>query len=357
MNTAYISLSRINANYSLLSKDKNLIAVVKADAYGHGLLPTARALYGGGARFFAVADGEEALTLSRTFRDADVLLFGFPDESYILPLLSHNVIFTVSDRRGAVLLSRLAAESGRTARVHIALNSGMNRMGFSLSPDDRDMSLYTIQRLSKLPHFAIEGIYSHLATAPQDPLYAVQYERFFSAVRELIRFLPAPAVHIFATPALASAPPRDLLLPRFYYRAGLSLYGYGHKDVRPAMTVTGRIIGSFVLRKGEKVGYGGDYRAVRDTHIAVVGIGYADGLPRCAPGAFFSARGERFPLIGRVSMNQSTIDCGHTPPTVGDSVTVIGANGEETAAMCAASGCIPYELLMIGNRVKRIYTS
>ncbi len=353
MNTAFIDVSRINENYTLLSKRKELFCVVKSDAYGHGLLPVAEALYESGARAFCVIYPEEGMALLSRFPDATVLFLSLPDKAFLLPLIERGAVFSVSDGESAVRLATLAR--GRAlARVHIACDSGMGRLGFPLFPEAYDRSLSEILSLLSLDGLSVEGVYSHLPVS-EGALYECCLSRFTAAVQDLLPHLPEALFHLTATSSHGRA---TVSLPPSVHtasRVGMALYGYGTPGVRSAMTVRSAVLRVCDLPAGTSVGYGGDAVLDAPHRVATVGIGYADGLPRLAEGAYFSFGDARLPLVGRVSMNLATVLADGVPLHVGDTVTVLGESGRETLALADASGRIPYELLLMGSRMKRIY--
>ncbi len=358
MSLATVDLSRINDNYSCLSKGKSLFAVVKSDAYGHGLSRVADTLYAAGARQLAVSDGADALYLAKICPMADILLLVPPPRELLLPLLSAGVILPVADPLFAEAVAVSARGMRRAARVHLVLNSGMSRLGFSLSEADFVTTLSLLLRLLSIPEIHVEGAFTHLAEPPDAPRTQLQLLRFFSAAEELYRRDASLLFHFAATPMLSYRLPPELPPMRFAARVGLSLYGFGTEGVRPAMTVEARVTGRYLIRRGERVGYGDTKPLPVTTETAVVDIGYADGLPRLSEGAFFlDENGSRLPILGRVSMNQTVLAVGDSALSVGDRVTALDPNGIIMSSLVRASGAIPYELLLMGNRMSRRYLS
>lgn len=361
MTEAFIDLSRINANYTLLSKRFCAYCVVKSDAYGHGLIPVARSLYGSGARRFAALEGRDALALLSRFRGVEVLLLQPQPDALLSPLVMRGAVFSVSEFSFAERLSKVAARLGKRARCHIALNSGMNRLGMSLSPDDGEMTLHAVSHILRMSPLLVEGVYSHLACRPYDAYTDLQERRFLAAVAEInaIRArlsLRTPlALHLSATANLSRAPVYpEGVSPRV--RVGLSLYGYGAEGVLPAMSLSAPVLGVFVLRRGEGVGYGIEYVATEDTRTAVIGVGYADGLPRLHRGMAFYCGETLLPVLGRISMNHTVVALPkETELQRGDRVTVFDRDGASLTALCAATDTIPYEVLLMGNRAHRVY--
>ena len=332
-----------------------LYAVLKADAYGHGLLPVAESLYCIGARRFAVAAEGEALALLSRFPDAEVLLL-LPPLSALSALFERGAVLPLCSTACAERLAALAAGTGRRVHVQLCLNSGMNRLGLSLADDDYTATLAFAEACLRHPLFSVEGVFSHLGEEPDTPRGRLQLRRFFSAAAYLAERRPALVFHVAATPSFAFPPPKELASLRMAARVGLSLYGYGASDVLPAMTLESRVIGKFLLRQGETVGYGNGYTAEKTMETAVIPVGYADGLPRLLPGAFFLDKtGAHLPVLGRVSMNQTVLSAEGRAPSVGDSVTLLDGEGRLMPLLCRASGQIPYEMLLMGSRAKRSY--
>ena len=361
MTEAFVDLSRINANYTLLSKRYDAYCVVKSDAYGHGLLPVARSLYSVGARRFAVVEGRDALTLLSHLKSLETLLLQAPPDALLPALIARGAVFSLSELSFAKRLSAVAASLHKRVRCHVALNSGMNRLGLSLSPSDAQETMRAVRHILCMPQLSVEGVYSHLAASAADAYTAMQTQRFFAALSEIGAMraemrVRAPLVfHLSATANLSRAAlfPSGVV-PRV--RVGLALYGYGTSGVQPAMALFADVLGRFFLRRGESVGYGMEYTAPYDMQTAVVGIGYADGLPRLHGGIAFYHEDALLPVLGRVSMNHTVVAL---PRDValqrGDRVTVFRPDGASLLALSAATDRIPYELLLMGSRAYRIY--
>ena len=254
MTEATVDLSRINANYTLLSKQCSAYCVLKADAYGHGILPVFRSLYGVGARRFAVTDGTDALLLLSEKHDIELLLLQMPPTALLGALIGAGATFALSDYASAETLSRAAASLSLRAQCHIAFNTGMNRLGFSLAPDDETATLHAVCHLLRLPSLAVTGAYSHLAFPPNAEEARRAKARFLFALSHLVKSYRGEAplsVHLYASGGAHLSPP---YIPhtRPCLRLGIGLYGYGASGVSPAMALYTRVLGSFMLRKGER---------------------------------------------------------------------------------------------------------
>lgn len=347
-----------------------LIAVVKANAYGHGADIVAQTLVGEGCDFFAVSCVYEAVLLRETIgRTADILLLGYSLPQDAETLWRHDIIQTIFSLEYAAELSREMSRlkaSGilpRTAelRTHIKLDTGMNRLGFDAS--DAGGAAEQIGEALRLPHLRAEGMFTHFACADEDRgrrgMSARQLDRF-NAVEAILRARGEcpPFLHCCNSAAALS-------LPEAYkdgVRAGVILYGMPPDgellpDYRPVMTLRTRIAHIHTLRAGESVSYGATFTAERDMRIATIPIGYADGFVRRFAGASVKLPdGTMAPVVGRICMDQCMIDIGDAPVRPGDAVTVFGGDdGAMLEALARRGGTINYEITCILTpRVPRI---
>lgn len=334
-----------------LGPDCRLMAVVKADAYGHGAAPVARALHKCGVRAFAVATLDEAAALRRRGVRGRILVLGYTDPGRAAEIRRWRVTQAVVDEAHAAAL----AAQRVPVEVHLAVDTGMHRLGLPAG------DTAALLRVFDLPFLRITGLFSHLGVsdslAPADAAYTAGQLRAFYAAAENIRragYDPG-ALHIQASYGVWNLPPQ----PCAFARAGIALYGVGSDrapvqnqlDLRPVLALRTRVALVRTLDAGETAGYGGAFRAARPTRLAVLTIGYADGLPRgcAAGGAQALVRGVRVPLVGRVCMDQALADVTDAPDVQpGDTATLIGRDGaeeiraEELAARC---GTITNELL------------
>lgn len=341
-----------------------LMAVVKADAYGHGAPAVAGRLWQAGVRAFAVATLEEGRALRRCGVGGEILILGYTDAARVPELRRWRLSQTVAELAHGRALA--AAAGRRPLPVHIAVDTGMHRLGV----DARDSA--AVAELLRLPGLRADGLFTHLAAAdsaaPEDAAFTRAQLTAFAALAQRLREagLALPPLHAQASGGILSAPG----LPLDYARPGIALYGAlgGPNEaacrtaaLRPALALRARVVCVRRLRAGECAGYGRAFCAPRDTLLAVVSIGYADGWPRAMgeQRACVLLRGRRVPIVGRVCMDQLLIDATDAGAAAGDVVTLIGADGaqrisaEETA--CAA-GTIANELLCrIGARVPRVY--
>ena len=369
--TAVVDLEALRANYRALETFvraetpkggivPRIIAVVKANAYGHGAVPVALALEQAGASRFACADIEEGILLRDGGVRSPILIFGALGVSALDGVFTHGLTPTISTPSAARALQRAAAERGVRLACHLKIDTGMNRLGFR-----HDNLPRTMPELLASPNLSIEAVYTHFATAdnPDDPLYETQRTAFEQALRQLEALGSVPRSRHAANSAALL---RDQRVWYDFVRPGLLLYGVvpppfaSTLPIRPVMTLRSRIVAVKGLRPEEAVGYGARYRAGSARRIAVVPAGYADGLDlRLAGRGCVLVGGRRAPIVGAVSMDMITIDVTDISAEPGMEVVLIGGQGTEridVREMAAAIGTIPYEILCrLGSRVERIY--
>ncbi len=364
---AEIDLDAIGHNTSeikkKLSKGTRLMGVVKANAYGHGVCQTAKVLLENGANQLAVAFADEAVELRKAGFGVPVLVLGNSPESDIKKLIDFDIMPAVSDYSFADKLSMAAVTSGKTAKVHIKLDTGMSRIGF-LAEDDNTID--EILRISQLPGIEIEGMFSHLAVADEDAddYTQVQFKRFMAVVQSLEeKGLKIPLKHICNSAGLIKFPEMHLDM----VRAGIILYGIYPSadfdkstiDLLPAMTFKSRVSHIKMLDEGSTLSYGRTYTLSKKSKIATVSVGYADGFMRSLSNkAVVCVCGQQANQIGRICMDQCMIDATAVNNiNVGDEVILFGGSGKFSAENTAELiGTIGYELVCaVGRRVPRIY--
>jgi alanine racemase len=363
---ARIDLGAIRHNAAVLARaagGARLMAVVKADGYGHGAVPAARATLEGGASALAVAAAAEARELRDAGIDAPVLVMG--------PLAGRD--WDAAAEAGAEVVAwtpesvaRAAAASaavGSRARVHLKLDTGMGRLG--ARPED----VAALADAAEAAPVDVAGIMTHFATADEREggnaaFMAEQLVRFRAAAAALRPRFPGAALHAANSAALL----RDPSTAFDMVRCGIALYGCSpfagdpaDHDLRPAMSLVSYVAAIRTVRSRESVGYGRTWRAARGTRVGVVPVGYADGYARALGGrAEVLVRGRRAPVIGAVSMDQITIDLGPAAEDeVGDEAVLLGSqDGERVSAeeLAAARGSINYEVTCaIGARIPRVH--
>jgi alanine racemase len=378
---AKVDLAAIRHNFQAISDfldgRAKIVAVVKANAYGHGAPQVARALEEGGAAMLAVADIEEGIVLRSAGVRAPVLVFGALGVSVVDGIFQHRLTPTISTPSAARALQEAAARRGVRLGYHLKIDTGMNRLGFRHDNVDR-----TLPELAASPNLRVEAVYTHFATAdnPEQPIFSEQRERFEAVTGKLhtlgfsmsARKGPAfdrderSAAGIPRHAANSAALLRDERVWYDHVRPGLLLYGIvppplaATIPLRPALSLHSRIVAVKGLRPGEGTGYGLNTVVDRPSTIAVVPAGYADGLDlRLAGRGHMLVRGRRRPIVGSVCMDMTMIDVTGTDVAPGDDVVIIGEQDGESIGvreMAAAIGTIPYELLCrLGSRIQRLY--
>ncbi|HTM34128.1 MAG TPA: alanine racemase [Vicinamibacterales bacterium] len=341
-----------------------IIAVVKANAYGHGARPVAAALEQAGATMLAVADIEEGVDLRQSGIQIPILVFGALSVSDVSGVFEYGLTPTISSPAAGAALEAGAAARGTTLSYHLKLDTGLSRLGFR-----HDNVRRTLPTLLASPHLRLDAVYTHFGTAddPESPLFQDQRRRFESVTRVLDDLGAGPRLRHAANSA---ALVRDSRTWYDFVRPGLLLYGlippplHTTLALEPVMSLTSRVVAVKGVRVGETVGYGARFTAARPTTLAVVPAGYADGLDRRLEGrGALLVRGRRAPIVGAVSMDMLTVDVTEIEDvTPGDEVTFLGSAGREAAQtidareMASWIDTIPYEVLCrLGARVQRQY--
>jgi alanine racemase len=337
-----------------------IIAVVKANAYGHGAARVGLALEAAGAPWLACADIEEGVLLRQAGVRIPILVFGALSLGNIDGVFDSRLTPTVSTPAAVRTLEEGAARRGVRLACHLKIDTGMNRLGFRHDQLDR-----TMPPLLGSPHLHVTAVYTHFATAdnPDDPLFGEQRERFDRAYAKLKTLGLGPVARHAANSAALM---RDERVWFDFIRPGLLLYGLVPPPLgttmalKPVMQLKSRIVAVKGIRPGEGVGYGMKFRTEEPRSVAVVPAGYADGLDaRLAGRGFVLVRGVRAPIVGSVCMDMLMIDVTNLRVDPGDEVVILGEQGDErmdAREMAAAIGTIPYELLCrIGTRIERVY--
>ena len=350
-----------------------IMAVVKADAYGHGAVRVAKTALESGATRLAVARLHEALELRQAGISAPILVFGYILERDVDPIMALDITPTVFDLETAGRLSERAVTRGTRIGIHLKVDTGMGRLG--ILPDSRRPksvkgdALDEVSTIAALPGIKLEGIYTHFAAADaRDKGYAdYQHQTFLDFIEKLEhRGIEFPLVHSANSAALIDLPKTHFNM----VRAGVAMYGLapsGEIDIsalglRPAMEIRSIITSVKAVPESFKVSYGMTYETPRESVIAAVPIGYADGFSRR-----FSSRGEmlvrgkKAPIAGRVCMDQTLIDVGGIPGVrPGDEVTILGTQADQSITadeMAETIGTINYEVVSsLTARVPKIYS-
>jgi alanine racemase len=348
------------AEHSAPRRPPGIIAVVKANGYGHGAVRAALAFEAAGAAMLACADVEEGVILREGGVTAPILVFGALGVSNLDGVFTHGLTPTISSPWAATALADAAALRGHRLHCHLKIDTGMHRLGF------RDDNLRrTLPPILASPWLAIDAIYTHFGTADvlDHPLFDEQRSRFARAQQELAEIGVAGVQWHTANSAACL---RDERTWFDFVRPGLALYGVvppplaAAIDLVPALQLTSRVVAVKGLRPGEVVGYGARYTAPEPRRMAVVPAGYADGLDvRLEGRGHVLVRGQRAPIIGSVCMDMVMIDVTGLVVEPGDEVVIFGQQGDQridVRDVAAAIGTIPYEVLCrVGTRIERVY--
>ncbi|MBE7023561.1 MAG: alanine racemase [Ruminococcaceae bacterium] len=347
-----------------LSEKTKLMGVIKADAYGHGAVEVAAELLRNGADQLAVAFADEAVELRRHGFDVPILILGNSTEGDIEVLLEYDIMPAVSDYDFAEKLSKAACTLGKVLKIHIKLDTGMSRIGF-LAEDEK--SIDDICRISKLSGIELEGLFTHFATADEtDEEYTkYQFQQFVKTAEALERNgINIPVKHVCNSAGLVKFPEMQLDM----VRAGIIIYGlypskdFDHSliDLKPAMTFKSRISHIKYLDEGTTLSYGRSYTLEKESRIATVAVGYADGYSRCLSNRVnMLVKGNAVRQLGRICMDQCMIDISAVNNiNVGDEVVLFGGTEKGISADDIAEilGTISYEVVCaVSRRIPRIY--
>ena len=359
-----IDLDVIQRNFDAVREKAGVpvMAVVKADAYGHGAVQVARLLQDKCA-FFGVSSIHEALELRQAGLTTPILILGHTPIPAFPTAVCQSIRPTIYDYDAAQALSRAACEAGVTAPFHFAVDTGMSRIGFQVTEEDADCCA----AIARLPGLKAEGIFSHFATADCADLtrakaQAELFDRFVAMLKE--RGLEIPIRHLDNSAGLMNFPEHYEMV-----RSGIVTYGmYPSEEVspdllplEPALQWLSRVTHVKTLPAGREISYGGAYVTTRPTVVATIPVGYADGYRRSLSGKFYVLiRGKRAPILGRICMDQMMVDVTHIPGvTVNDRVVLVGKFDEEQITMesiAAAADSFNYEFVCgISRRVPRLY--
>ncbi len=379
---AEIDLDALCRNFRLLREmatadrsDVRVIAVVKAEAYGHGAPECVRALLSEGCDFFAVSCIDEAVAVrsvcDEAQKEAEVLILGYTQPSLAIQLARYNIIQTILSEDYALNLNLSAASAGVTIRTHLAVDTGMNRIGLAAhSAEEISATVSAISRIRTFPHLCIEGMFTHFARADEEAggageaftdLQSARYNSLRSELEERSIFIP---FHHSCNSAAAVRRSKDRMDG---VRLGILLFGARPSDcielpLKPVLKLKTLISHLHKLLPGEGVSYGCCYTAESERLIATMPIGYADGFLRAYSGAFVTVETENgphaAPIVGKICMDQCMIDVTGTGAKAGDTVVLFGNDPKELYAYADRAGTIDYECLcLISSRVPRVYHS
>lgn len=341
-----------------------LMGVIKADAYGHGAKVFAHELDRMGFDWFAVATADEGIELRRDGIEQPILVLGYSCEAQYPDMVQWEITPTIYSLDMAKAFDAAAEKAGKVANIHIKIDTGMSRIGFLPGEE----SLDEIEKIHGLRHLRIQGMFTHFACADMRDKTHVghQIEKFrqmIDGVRQ--RGIPVEIFHCSNSASIMELPSEHMNL----VRAGIILYGLypSHEmeeerlPLKPVMSLYSHVVHVKEVPEGVTVGYGATYVTRRPTRIGTIPVGYADGYPRILSNrASVLIRGRRAPIIGRVCMDQFMVDVTDMPGvSVGDVVTLIGRDGEETLSVEEISemaGSFNYEFVCdVSRRVPRVY--
>lgn len=361
-------MSHLEHNYhtlrAMLPPGCRFLGVVKADAYGHGAIPVARRLIALGTEYLAVACLDEAVELRKADILAPILILGHTPPEYAEDLLALGLTQTVFDLDTARALSTAACRAGQTLSIHIKADTGMSRLGFLCDGENMDAAAQEIAALCALPGLDHEGIYTHFSDADGSEAYTMlQFTRFLDLLEKLSeKSLIFPIRHCAASAAVLHYPCTHLDM----VRPGIALYGH-YPDptaegldgvgLRPVMTLKTRVVSVKSLPAGTPVSYGRTHILTRNSRLAALSIGYADGLfRRCSDRLEVLIHGVRCPILGRVCMDLCMADVSDLPRvSPGDTAEIFGES-MPVETIAALVDTIQYELLSaVSPRVPRVY--
>ena len=360
-----INLSAITHNYHAISEhvgNRPIMAVVKANAYGHGLVDIARHLESLAVPYFGVAFLEEGIKLRNAGITTPILVMGGILGDQIPLFLDHDLTLTASSVDKLNQIDTLAKRRGITARVHLKIDTGMERIGvhyYSAEP--------LLEVSQRCEHCIVEGIYTHFASADDDPAYTrLQLQRFLNVCEFYPRNdLPMPTRHAANSAAVVQHADAHLDM----VRPGLIMYGVSpiqqalnKLSLRAAMTWKSRVVYFKVVKPDHPVSYGSTWQTDKNTRVVTIPVGYGDGYFRSMSGkAQVAIAGKCYPVVGRICMDQIMIDIGDDSAFNGDEVILLGGNSDASINIEQLSewaDTIPWEILTnINTRVPRVYLS
>ena len=371
---AEIDIDALTENYRTLcaiTPSAKHICVVKGDAYGHTAEMCVKALLASGCRFFAVSCIEEALAVRQYCGevDADILILGYTDPTQAKQLARSNIIQAIISEEYAKKLADAAKNASCRPRVHLALDTGMNRVGICARNANECLSASDMaERLVNCDDISLEGMFTHFSQADEEYDRAVaadsrtreQFERFDSVRKELA----SRGINLFCHACNSAA---ALRFPEYALdgvRFGIALYGIPPSEhfepiTKPVMSLHTVISHIHSVPAGEKVSYGGRYVPDSDRTVATLPIGYADGFLRAFRGFFVTVQTSignfKAPVVGSICMDQCMIDVTDMPVQVGDRVTVFGNDHDDISTLASLADTIEYEILcLVSARVPRI---
>lgn len=364
-----VNLSNLDYNIKQIKEKANgreLIGVIKADAYGHGSVKCAEVLRKNGVKTFAIATLQEALTLREAGAKEEIICLGLTPDMYADVIVEHDLTPVVCDSSNAKAISDAAVAAGKIVSGLIAVDTGMGRIGYLA--DDTDFAVEDVRKIAALPGFKIKGMFSHMSTADAaDKTYSheqeAKYNAFYEALTKANIKIP------FRTLANSAS---IMELPEIYFdavRPGIILYGCYPSDeveraqlsIKPVMSVKANIVHLKDVPANFSVGYGRKYISTKPARIATLALGYADGYPRpFSANAKVIVNGVVCPIAGNICMDQCMVDVSAVPNVkIGDEVIVMGSDGVNSVTaddIANTTGTINYEICCaFGQRLPKVY--
>ena len=366
---AEINLNNLDFNIKNIKAkigQRELIGVIKADAYGHGSIKVAEVLRENGCKTFAVATLHEAITLRDAGAKEEIIILGLTPSIYADTLVTYDLTPVVCDYENAAAIDAQARAAGKTIQGLIAVDTGMGRIGYLA--DEIDEAVQDIKKIASLSNFKIKGMFSHMSTADAadktfSHLQEEKYNKFYKAVVSAGIDIPMRTLANSAS---------IMELPTVHFdacRPGIILYGCYPSDevdinklaIKPVMSVKANIIHLKDVPEGFSVGYGRKFISERPSKIATLALGYADGYPRpYSQYAKVLVNGCVAPVAGNICMDQCMVDVTDVPDVkVGDEVIIMGSDGKNTISaedIAKATGTISYEIVCaFGQRLPKVY--
>ena len=346
--------------------DREMIGVIKADAYGHGSVKVAEVLRANGCKTFAIATIQEAITLREAGAKEEIILLGLAPDMYADTVVQYDITPVVCDSSNAAAINAAAKAADKTVHGLIAVDTGMGRIGYLA--DEAEAAAEDIKKIQALENFKIKGLFSHMSTADAlDKTFSHQQEEKFN---KFYSVLTSAGINIPMKTLANSASVMEI--PSVYFdacRPGIILYGCYPSDevdknelaIKPVMSVKANIVHLKDVPEGFSVGYGRKFISTRPSKIATLALGYADGYPRpYSQYAKVIVNGHIAPIAGNICMDQCMVDVTDVPDVkVGDEVIIMGTDGKHTILaddIARATGTINYEIVCaFGQRLPKVY--
>ncbi len=370
---AEINLTNLDHNIKNIIKkvgpERKVIGVIKADGYGHGSVKVAEVLRENGVETFAIATLDEAIKLREAGVEEEIIMLGLTPDMYADVIVRYDITPVVDSFSSGKAMSEAAKAEGKTVEGLIAIDTGMGRIGYPVdSPEGSEKAVADIKKICGLEAFKIKGLFSHFATADAaDKTYARLQEKRYNAFHDMLKEnrINIP-MRTFANSAAI------MEIPEVYFdavRPGIILYGCypSHEvdkaqlDLKPVMSVKANIIKLKKVGREFSVSYGRKFISERESLIATLALGYADGYPRpFSAQAEVIVRGQRAPIAGNICMDQCMVDVTDVPGvSEGDEVIIMGTDGKNTILadeIADATGTINYEIVCaFGQRLPKVY--